>query len=107
MPALACRSTAFRRACAIAADLSPPLVPKQKPANVPAQEGENAMSARTVFRALTKVEPDEIKAVLTALVYCFFIFFSYFIVRPLRDTMGTVYGVAHLQELYTGTFLMS
>jgi len=32
---------------------------------------------------------------------------SYFILRPLRDTMGTVYGVAHLQELFTGTFVVS
>ena len=32
---------------------------------------------------------------------------SYFILRPLRDTMGTVYGVAHLQELFTGTFMLS
>jgi AAA family ATP:ADP antiporter len=32
---------------------------------------------------------------------------SYFILRPLRDTMGTVYGVAHLQELFTGTFIVS
>ena len=32
---------------------------------------------------------------------------SYFILRPLRDTMGTVYGVKHLQDLFTGTFLVS
>jgi AAA family ATP:ADP antiporter len=32
---------------------------------------------------------------------------SYFILRPLRDTMGTVYGVKHLQDLFTGTFVVS
>ena len=32
---------------------------------------------------------------------------SYFILRPLRDTMGTVDGVSHLQELFTGTFVVS
>jgi AAA family ATP:ADP antiporter len=32
---------------------------------------------------------------------------SYFILRPLRDAMGTVYGVKHLQELFTGTFIVS
>jgi ATP:ADP antiporter, AAA family len=42
----------------------------------------------------------------TAFVYFFFLMASYFILRPLRDTMGTVYGVAHLQELFTGTFLV-
>jgi len=60
-----------------------------------------------LFRAVTTVEPMEIKAVLLSFLYCFFIFVSYFIVRPLRDTMGTVYGVAHLQELFTGTFIVS
>ena len=60
-----------------------------------------------LFKTLTAVEPVEIKAVLMSFLYCFFIFVSYFIVRPLRDTMGTVYGVAHLQELFTGTFIAS
>ena len=44
---------------------------------------------------------------LIAFVYFFFLMASYFILRPLRDTMGTVYGVAHLQELFTGTFIVS
>ena len=53
------------------------------------------------------VEPTELKVVLTAFAYFFFLMVSYFILRPLRDTMGTVYGVSHLQELFTGTFLLS
>lgn len=53
------------------------------------------------------VEPIEVKVVLIAFVYFFFLMASYFILRPLRDTMGTVYGVAHLQELFTGTFIVS
>ena len=40
------------------------------------------------------IEPREIKAVLISFVYFFFLMASYFILRPLRDTMGTVYGVA-------------
>ena len=44
---------------------------------------------------------------LISFVYFFFLMASYFILRPLRDTMGTVYGVAHLQELFTGTFVLS
>ena len=32
---------------------------------------------------------------------------SYFVVRPVRDAMGTVYGVDNLEELYTGTFIAS
>src|SRR5882724_10716495 len=53
------------------------------------------------------IEPHEVKAVVTAFVYFFFLMASYFILRPLRDTMCTVYGVAHLQELFTGTFILS
>lgn len=53
------------------------------------------------------IEPGELKAVLSSFAYFFFLMASYFILRPLRDTMGTVYGVAHLQELFTGTFLLS
>lgn len=44
---------------------------------------------------------------MVAFVYFFFLMASYFILRPLRDTMGTVYGVKHLQELFTGTFVVS
>ncbi len=30
---------------------------------------------------------------------------SYYILRPLRDTVATIYGVGHLQQLFTATFL--
>src|SRR5579863_1095838 len=53
------------------------------------------------------IEPGELKVVLSSFVYFFFLMASYFILRPLRDTMGTIYGVDHLQELFTGTFIVS
>jgi AAA family ATP:ADP antiporter len=53
------------------------------------------------------IEPGEVKVVFSSFAYFFFLMASYFILRPLRDTMGTVYGVAHLQELFTGTFVLS
>ena len=56
---------------------------------------------------IADVEPREVKAVIISFVYFFFLMASYFILRPLRDTMGTVYGTAHLSELFTGTFLLS
>jgi AAA family ATP:ADP antiporter len=59
------------------------------------------------LKVIAKVEPTEIKAVVLSFIYFFFLMTSYFILRPLRDTMGTVYGVAHLQELFTGTFIVS
>ncbi len=30
---------------------------------------------------------------------------SYYILRPLRDTVATVYGVGQLQQLFTATFV--
>jgi AAA family ATP:ADP antiporter len=64
------------------------------------------MFARAL-KHIAGIEPHEVKAVITAFVYFFFLMASYFILRPLRDTMGTVYGVKHLQELFTGTFVLS
>ena len=60
-----------------------------------------------MLRKIAGVEDHEIKVALTAFIYFFLLMASYFILRPLRDTMGTIYGVAHLQELFTGTFLLS
>jgi AAA family ATP:ADP antiporter len=67
------------------------------------QHGRSATHLERIFG----IEPTETKAVVTSFVYFFFLMASYFILRPLRDTMGTVYGVAHLQELFTGTFVVS
>src|ERR1700733_12036939 len=61
----------------------------------------------TLLDRIFGIEPTESKAVVTSFGYFFFLMASYFILRPLRDTMGTVYGVTHLQELFTGTFLVS
>ncbi len=63
--------------------------------------------AAPVLERITGIRPGEGRIVLTAFDYFFFLMASYFILRPLRDTMGTVWGVAHLQELFTGTFLLS
>ncbi len=60
-----------------------------------------------ILKLAAEIEPIETRAVWISFVYFFFLMASYFILRPLRDTMGTVYGVAHLQELFTGTFLVS
>jgi hypothetical protein len=37
----------------------------------------------------------------------FFLSGRYSVLRPVRDAMGTVYGVEHIQELFTGTFISS
>jgi AAA family ATP:ADP antiporter len=60
-----------------------------------------------LLKAVANVEPEETKAVVVSFVYFALLMGSYFIVRPVRDAMGTVYGVGSLQELYTGTFAAS
>jgi ATP:ADP antiporter, AAA family len=60
-----------------------------------------------LLKAVANVEPLEVKAVSISFVYFFFLMASYFILKSLRDAEGTIYGVEHLQELFTGTFLLS
>jgi ATP:ADP antiporter, AAA family len=69
-------------------------------------KGAVSMLAR-LLKTVANVEPDEVKAVVVSFLYFALLMASYFIVRPVRDAMGTVYGVANLQELYTGTFIVS
>lgn len=58
------------------------------------------LAART-----SKIEPHENRAALLAFLYFFCLLGSYYIVRPIRDAMGTVYGADDLEQLYTLTFL--
>ena len=60
-----------------------------------------------LFKSIAAVEPYEGKAVILSMLYFFFLFGSYSVVKPVRDAMGTVYGVAHLQELFTATLVAS
>jgi AAA family ATP:ADP antiporter len=69
-------------------------------------DAERSPIAR-LLKTVAKVEPGEVKAVVVSFLYFALLMGSYFIVRPVRDAMGTVYGVGNLQELYTGTFLAS
>jgi len=60
-----------------------------------------------LITALTRAEPHEVRAVLLSVLYFFFLFGSYSLIKPVRDAMGTVYGVSHLQELFTATLIAS
>ena len=60
-----------------------------------------------LLRALTVVERHEATAVLVSAASFFLLFGSYSVIKPVRDAMGTVYGMDHIQELFTGTFLAS
>ncbi len=50
--------------------------------------------------------PQERRAVALAFCLNFVLLGSYYILRPLRDTMATVFGVQELQRLFTGTFII-
>ncbi|KAF1722369.1 NTP/NDP exchange transporter [Pseudoxanthomonas wuyuanensis] len=54
---------------------------------------------------LFNVEPHEAPAVAAGLVMFFLLFTGYFMLRPVRETMGVTGGVDNLQWLFTGTFL--
>jgi ATP:ADP antiporter, AAA family len=58
-----------------------------------------------IFRSTAAIEPAELKAVILSMLYFLFLFGSYSVIKPVRDAMGTVYGVKHLNELFTGTFI--
>ncbi len=50
-------------------------------------------------------QPGEAPAVAGGLALFFLVFTGYFMLRPVRETMGIAGGVGNLQWLFTGTFL--
>ena len=51
------------------------------------------------------VQPHEAPAVAAGLAMFFLLFTGYFMLRPVRETMGVAGGVDNLQWLFTGTFV--
>src|ERR1700704_2186214 len=60
-----------------------------------------------LFKSMAVIEDFELRAVTLSMMYFFFLFGSYSVIKPVRDAMGTVYGVKHLQELFTVTLIAS
>jgi AAA family ATP:ADP antiporter len=56
---------------------------------------------------IANVEPHERKALVLAFLCNFVLLGSYYILRPVRDAMATVFGVEQLQNLFTGTLLLT
>ena len=54
---------------------------------------------------LFNVEENEAPAVFAGLLMFFFLFTGYFMLRPVRETMGIAGGVDNLQWLFTATFV--
>jgi ATP:ADP antiporter, AAA family len=57
------------------------------------------------LRALVHVEDREVAALMLAFAYFFCLLGSYYIIRPVRETMGTLGGVRELSWMFTGTFV--
>ena len=64
------------------------------------------MSERRSILRLVRIEPGEHRAVLVAMLYFFCLFTGYFMLRPVRETMGITAGVRNLQWLFTATFVV-
>lgn len=80
------------------------------PSGVSQPPPQSAMAPSALARLLktvAAVEAFEVKAVLLSMFYFLFLFGSYSVIKPVRDAMGTVYGVKHLQELFTVTLIAS
>lgn len=50
------------------------------------------------------VRANEVRALIWAFLYFFFLLASYYVLRPLRDEMGVAAGRENLQWLFTATF---
>ncbi|MDQ6830431.1 MAG: MFS transporter [Gemmatimonadota bacterium] len=62
------------------------------------RHGTDALIAR-----LVDVRPEEVRAMLVACAYFFFLMSSYFILRPIRDSLAVAAGVSKLPFLFLGT----
>lgn len=60
-----------------------------------------------IVRALTKVEPNEIKATVLSFLFVFSLMTAYFIIRPVRDAMASDWSRADTSFLWTMTFFVS
>ncbi|HEY4645775.1 MAG TPA: MFS transporter [Steroidobacteraceae bacterium] len=57
-----------------------------------------------VLQRLARVEPGETRAVFTALVLFFCVLCGYFMLRPVRETVGTVLGEEEVSNLFVVTW---
>jgi AAA family ATP:ADP antiporter len=59
-----------------------------------------------MLKRLVDVREEEVGAVLGSFFYFFTLMCGYFILKPLRDEMGTASGVKDLKVLWTATFVV-
>lgn len=64
------------------------------------------MPLARLLSVMAHLKPHEREAAVLAFACNFVLLGSYDILKPLRDTMATIYGVADLQHLFIGTFIL-
>ena len=60
-----------------------------------------------IVKALTKVEPNELRATVLSFLFVFILMTAYFILRPVRDAMASDWSRAEVSWLWTSTFIFS
>src|SRR5262249_17524233 len=60
-----------------------------------------------LLRKVVEINAIEVRAVTLAFVCNFVLLASYYVLRPVRDAMATVFGVNQLQNLFTGTLILT
>jgi AAA family ATP:ADP antiporter len=68
---------------------------------------ENKNIITRFMKAASKVESNEIKAVVLSFSFAFTLMASYYILRPIRDAMASDWSDAELSTLFTATFVFS
>ena len=60
-----------------------------------------------LLNKMVPTRPHEVRAFVLAFLCNFVLLASYYLLRPVRDAMATVFGVSQLQDLFTGTLLLT
>ena len=68
---------------------------------------ENTNIIARLFKVVSKVESNEIRAVVLSFSFAFTLMASYYILRPIRDAMSSDWSDAELSTLFTVTFVFS
>lgn len=61
----------------------------------------------TLLRRVVDVRPGEVRAMLASAVFFFFLLSSYFVMRPIRDSVAAASGVSEIPRLFLGTLAVT
>jgi len=73
---------------------------------VPTTARAQSLTHRLLTRVV-EIRAAEVRAVALAFLCNFVLMASYYLLRPVRDAMATVFGVGELQNLFTGTLILT